>query len=291
MEFVQIRYFLEVARTKHITNSAKNLNITQPALSQAIKRLEKTLGVPLFVSKGRNIMLTEYGLYMQRKLEPLMEELDVLPEKLRFMEKLENETIHINVLAASELVTDAIMEYQKTHEELHFQMLQNEGNELYDLAVISTLENGKEKQEKAWICAEDIFLAVPAEGRFQGKTSVRLKDVADERFIGLRGSGKFGYLCNQFCHDAGFQPNVVFESPTPMAMKNMIGANMGIGFWPEFSWGDVNHDKVRLLKIKEPLCRRNIKISYRVNKTDSRSVVEFYEFLTEYFQRQKKRSE
>ena len=61
MELIQIRYFLEVAETKHMTNSAKNLHISQPALSQAIRRLEESLGVPLFASKGRNIVLTEYG--------------------------------------------------------------------------------------------------------------------------------------------------------------------------------------------------------------------------------------
>lgn len=66
MELAQIRYFLEVARTKHMTNSARNLHITQPALTQAIHRLENDLGVPLFVPKGRNIMLTEYGKYLQK---------------------------------------------------------------------------------------------------------------------------------------------------------------------------------------------------------------------------------
>ncbi len=53
MELTQIRYFLEVADTKHMTNSAKNLHITQPALTQAIRRLEEDLGVPLFAAKGQ----------------------------------------------------------------------------------------------------------------------------------------------------------------------------------------------------------------------------------------------
>lgn len=55
--------FFRGAGTKHMTNSAKNLHISQPGLSQAIYRLEESLGVPLFASKGRNIVLTEYGHY------------------------------------------------------------------------------------------------------------------------------------------------------------------------------------------------------------------------------------
>ena len=40
MELTQLKYFLEVARTEHVTQSAKNLCIVQPALTQAIHKLE-----------------------------------------------------------------------------------------------------------------------------------------------------------------------------------------------------------------------------------------------------------
>ena len=76
MELTQIKYFLEVAESQHITKSAQKLHIAQPALSQSIHRLEKELRVPLFVPKGRNIVLTEYGKYLRQKLEPVMSELD-----------------------------------------------------------------------------------------------------------------------------------------------------------------------------------------------------------------------
>ena len=75
MDFMQIKYFLEVAESQHVTNSAKKLHIAQPALTKSIHKFESELGVPLFTSKGRNIILTEYGKFMKQKLEPLMEKL------------------------------------------------------------------------------------------------------------------------------------------------------------------------------------------------------------------------
>lgn len=63
MELTHLRYFLEVARTEHITQSARNLCIVQPALTIAIHKLENEIGVPLFKSSGRNIKLTEYGAF------------------------------------------------------------------------------------------------------------------------------------------------------------------------------------------------------------------------------------
>ena len=61
MELQQLRYFDEVARTQHVTNSAKKLNVAQPALTQSIRRLERELGVTLFERVGRNVRLTACG--------------------------------------------------------------------------------------------------------------------------------------------------------------------------------------------------------------------------------------
>ncbi len=282
MELMQIRYFLETARTKHMTNSAKNLHITQPALTQAIRRLEKDLGVPLFTAKGRNIVLTEYGRYLQKKLEPLMEQLDAVPEQLKMMVALEGETIHMNVLAASSLVMEATIEYKKGHEDINFQLQQNSESELYDIAVTTKLfYQGTE--ENSFACAEEIYLAVPRNQRYQGRTSVRLEETSEEGFISLLGSREFRYICDRFCQHAGFTPKIIFESDNPSAVKNMIAANMGIGFWPEFTWGSIENENVRLLKIEEPVCQRDIIIHYNRNKTDSRNVTDFYEFLTNFF--------
>lgn len=288
MELTQIRYFLEVAETKHMTNSAKNLHITQPALTQAIHRLEDSLGVPLFTAKGRGIILTEYGQYLQKKLKPLIEQIDQIPERLKMMVKLESDTIHMNVLAASSLVIEAVIEYQKEHEGIHFQLQQNSENELYDVAITTKLFYQGKGERNSFSCTEKIYLAVPDNEKYKDCSSIRLQEVAEEEFISLLGSREFRYICDRFCEHAGFKPNVIFESDNPAAVKNMIAANMGIGFWPEFSWGEIKNEHVRLLEITEPVCQRNIVISYNKNKIDSQNVISFYEFLTDFLEKRKK---
>lgn len=57
----QLKYFIEVAETEHLTHASENMNISQPALSKAIVRLEDELGVNLFDRNGRNIYLSEAG--------------------------------------------------------------------------------------------------------------------------------------------------------------------------------------------------------------------------------------
>ena len=61
MNLTHLKYFIELAETKHYTKAAEHLFITQPSLSHAISQLETELGVPLFEKSGRNTNLTIFG--------------------------------------------------------------------------------------------------------------------------------------------------------------------------------------------------------------------------------------
>lgn len=71
----QLRYFLAVAETQHMTKAAEQLHVTQSTLSQQIRQIEQALGTPLFDRVGRGIRLTEAGQlyrgFAQRALKEL----------------------------------------------------------------------------------------------------------------------------------------------------------------------------------------------------------------------------
>lgn len=292
MELQQLRYFLEVAKNQHVTRTAQQLHISQPSLTQAIHRLEHELGVPLFQQKGRGIVLTEYGKYLQSRLESLLGELDALPEQLRTMAALSHETIHLNVLAASALVSDAVISYRARNNHLSFQLMQSTESELYDIGVDTKLfyQPSEDEGDSCYVCTERIFLAVPANGKYKGRKTIRLEEVCNEGFISLLGSRQLRWICDKFCQHAGFSPRIVFESDNPATVRNMIGVNMGVGFWPEFSWGKIESDHVLLLDIEEPLCQRDIIVSLKRNKGKCEHVEDFFHFLVECFNNASNRS-
>lgn len=285
MELTQIRYFLEVAQTQHMTRSAEKLHISQPSLTQAIHRLEESLGVPLFMSKGRNIVLTEYGKYFQKKVEPIIEALDDLPQQMQIMAKLSTETVHLNVLAASSLVTQAVIDYKNNRKNINFQLMQNNENDIYDIAITSSYVQEQKNavaKDNEFMCEEEIFLAVPNIEKYKNVNSIKLAQVMDEGFVSLVGSKQFSDICNRYCHNIGFKPRIIFSSDNLTAVKNMIKANMGVGFWPEFTWGAIDEEHLKLLKIEDCVFKRNVIISYNLNKVDNRNVIEFFEYLKEY---------
>lgn len=279
MEFLQLKYFVEVARSQHMTSTAQKLHIAQPALSQSIHRLEKELGVKLFVSKGRNIVLTECGKFLQSKVEPIISTLENLPEQLEIISKENYSTIHINVLAASTIMTELIMEYSSTHDNVKFQLVQNSEYDdgICDIEITTKMDYQPVDTATEFECLERIFLAVANNEKYADISSIDLQSVAQENFISLMGSKQFRFICDKYCHRAGITPKIVFESDAPSAVKNMIGANLGIGFWPEYTWGEVANDKVKLLEINEPKCSRSIVV--RCNSPKNKNAVDFFNFV------------
>ena len=69
MEIRQLRYFLDIARTEHLTQSAHNLFVTQSTLSHGLRQLEQELGVDLFDRVGRRLRLSQAGLAFSRPLK------------------------------------------------------------------------------------------------------------------------------------------------------------------------------------------------------------------------------
>ena len=74
MEMFQIRYVLAAARSLNFTKAAAECNVSQPALTKAIKNLEAELGTDLFHREGRRVRLSDFGRSMLPHLQHIFDE-------------------------------------------------------------------------------------------------------------------------------------------------------------------------------------------------------------------------
>lgn len=287
MELMQLKYFCEVAESQHMTRSAEKLHIAQPALSQAIHRLEGELGAKLFVLKGRNIVLTPYGRYLQQKVAPLLATLEQIPEDLAKMAHTDRTTIRMNVQAASALVTRAVIEYQKTHR-VHFELVQSGEDTLCDLSLSTRMPTQREGKKSEFIFDEPILLAVPDYEDFAGRDSLSLAEVREEEFVCLAGTKNFRSICDKYCSKVGFTPKVIFESDSPATVQNLVAAGCGVGFWPQYTWGEFTTTSARLLPISDPDCKRELVLTANAIKPDNTEVERFYAFLVDFMEKLKR---
>jgi molybdate transport repressor ModE-like protein len=89
------KLFYCVVKCGSITQAADKLHISQPAVSQGIKNLEKALGSPVFVRAGKGIRLTTEGEMLYRYVQPAYEEILMGERKFKQMKNLETGEIRI----------------------------------------------------------------------------------------------------------------------------------------------------------------------------------------------------
>lgn len=290
MEILQLKYFYALAQTQHVTKTAEQLHIAQPALTQTIHRLENELEVKLFQPSGRNIVLTEYGKYLVNKVEPILKALDEIPQELQVLAGERQKLLKINVMAASGLVTDTIIQFQKKNTGIRFQIVQNAEMENADITIFTRefFQKPQNSKDRFYIFSEEIFLAVPGKSPFVNREAVSLREMADKKFISLTGAKGLRSICDRFCMHAGFKPDVIFEGDSTSAVKNLIQAGLGVGFWPHYTWEEPGTSEMALIPISEPKCQRDIVIRLHSNSLEHKEAVMYFEYLSEFFDKLKK---
>lgn len=282
MELTQLQYFVAVAESLHMTRTAERLHVAQPALSQAISRLERELGVPLFKRERRQLSLTAYGTYLLERVCVPLSAITRLPLELKELSVREAATVRLNVLAATSLITEAIVAYQKAHKDIHFRLLQNPAETDCDILITTASHVTGKGDASDCVFDERIFLAVSDNGKYGKMQEIDLSCVAQENFICLAGSRQFRGICDRFCLQAGFVPHVGFESDDPASVKKLIAAHAGVGFWPEFSWGRCSDQGVRLLPVRDVDCGRSLVLRKMCNTPGRGAAEAFFAFLCDF---------
>ena len=284
MELQQLRYFIEVVNTGNITKAAKKLSIVQPALSQSIKRLEDELGTELFIRRGRRIHISPIGEVFFREVSPIVTKLNSLPSLMSEIAGTEKKTLRIGLVSASKLMTDVIIKYKEDRPDINFIVSQSPEGEK-DIMVTSRIYREVTPPEDAGriLFGEEMFLAVPLEWADDFEEPVMLKDFANYDFISMDYSKPYKTLCDGFLHDVGIEPIIAYSSDNPASVRDLISAGLGVAFWPQFSWGEIHTDRVKLLHIKEPVCRRTISISMSPGAGKEEAAADFFSFIKRYF--------
>lgn len=98
MNLNHLFYFNVLAETENYTEAAHQLMISQPSLSYAMKKLEDDLEFPLFEKKGRNVLLTAYGMELYQTTEVSLGSLTQTIDSIQKQYRNENDTITVGIV-------------------------------------------------------------------------------------------------------------------------------------------------------------------------------------------------
>lgn len=289
MNLLQLKYFQTVARMEHMTKAAEELKVSQPSLSNSIARLEKKLGVSLFIREGRQIRLSTFGKTFLQRVDRIFLELEEGVREINEMAGLERGAVSFAITMPSILpfiLKDFLAIYpdvrmiQKqalTADEIKKQLKQGKID-----VCISSIPVHDEDIEWLHLCEEEIFLTVPTCHPLAGREHIHLKEVAEERFIRITSEYGLRETTDEYCRAAGFEPTVSFQLADIAAIQNLVELDFGVSFTPELVSLFKKLDTVQL-HIDQPVCKRSIGLAWHKSKFRSEAVEQFIQFLTDFF--------
>lgn len=284
----QLRYFKELAKTQHLTQTAERLYITQTTLSNTIINLEKQLGVKLFDRVGRNLQLNEVGkLYLRYVSEALM----VLDNGLTAVNDYK-ESVQQAVSVAmtnSNVWSDLIRGF---HTRYHSYSIRQVGcdkaqfrNKLMDQEIDFVIAGESDFSlaglEHNVIRVEQIYLCVPTGHRFDGAQGIYLKDAKEESFVNLPESNSFRGFCDDLFKKAGIAYNAALECDYVMREK-LVAAGFGVAITTNASRRqNMNAAGIAYIPVLDAFAKRPIAIIWNPRHYLSRAAVDFRDYVME----------
>ncbi|MBU3827812.1 MAG: LysR family transcriptional regulator [Candidatus Lactobacillus pullistercoris] len=148
-----LRYFLQLIDTMNYTQAAQILGITQPALTQQIKKLEHAIGAPLFGQMGKKLYLTEAGKEMQTAAVELLDTINSVVDNIQEFTQADKGNIAIGVLGSldTDLFRQFLIAFNQKYPKINIQIAaynredlwRNLDNNSIDLAIMNLPDNTK----------------------------------------------------------------------------------------------------------------------------------------------------
>jgi DNA-binding transcriptional LysR family regulator len=235
-------YLRTVARLGSISRAAGELRISQPALSRAIARLERDLGVQLFARTGRSIVLSRYGAAFLRRAEPALEEIEAAQREIADLATADSASVSLGFLRTlgAALAPQLVRLFRTGHPGVHFTFAQNNGVALEELLLTGgislALTVGPPADPKLrWepVTTQRLVLIVPAEHRLARRKSVKLAELREEAFLTFKPGHAVRDFTDALCRDVGFAPNIAFEADESNSIRGFVSAGFGIALVPQ----------------------------------------------------------
>lgn len=209
IETYLLEQLLAFAKYGTLSEAAKQLNLSQSALSRSMQKLEQVIGVELFVRKKNSIALNDNGILAAQYAEKILALTDEAIEKIRAFDR-KNRTIFIGSCAPvpmHEIIFLLTQDFPDVsiHSELKDDQYLIDGlqNDSFNLVILH--ERPTDEKLFCLKCGgEKLFLAVPHEHRFAQKDGIFLEELNGEKILLYSKIGFWYNLCLQKAPNAKF---------------------------------------------------------------------------------------
>jgi DNA-binding transcriptional LysR family regulator len=289
MHVEDLRWFVVLADTEHLTDAAAVLGTSQPTLSRSLRRVEAAFGARLFEREHRGLQLNPAGRLVLEAARASIAAVDTAKSHIDAQQDPESGTVRLAFLhsVATGLVPDLLKSFRTTAPRVRFALREEPSHD-----IVRDLESGEaelgitgsrpDADTFGWHLLERqrLCLYVPPDHPLAGRKRVRLAEAAAEPFIGLRPGFGFRRVSDELCHAAGFAPAIAFESTDLSTIDRLVGAGLGVAVLPAGAvrGSDSGATPVPLAGVR---ARRDIGLTWRLGRELSPAASRFRAFVAQ----------
>lgn len=257
MDIKQVRSFLVVADTLNFTRAARQLHLSQPALSTQIKALEDHLGAALFMRNRSMVRLTPAGQGFLPDAQGLLDRIREIERRVASLAAGDLGELRLGFVASAtlEIVPAIVLTFRKRYPRVSLELrnLQTVGQ--VEALRAGSLDAGFVRMplpEKGFsvtrIHSEPFAIVLAKDHPLAQEKVLSVGHLARESFVcyGRRWAPDFFEAWTGICRNAGFMPEVIQETGDMHTALALVAAGLGVGIMPE----GLTRNYSRVLRIK-----------------------------------------
>jgi DNA-binding transcriptional LysR family regulator len=235
--FRQIDAFKTVVQTGTVTETARMLGISQPAVSRLISDFETEVGFQLFMRSGRNLKATPEALLLVEEVRRALSGLEQIKITASAIKRFKHAQLRListpafSTLIAPQLIrkfaerrpeTMVSLEIQSTDVAVEWMVSQN-----FDFGIApSTLVNPS--TQSLPLTQTQSVCVFPKGHRLARKKSIGVADLEGESFISYLPDSQVRFEVDELCRKAGVNRTMQYEARTTDAICRLVAEGLGV---------------------------------------------------------------
>jgi DNA-binding transcriptional LysR family regulator len=287
----QLRYFVTVAEELHFHRAAQRLNMSQPALSQRIKEMERELEVELFERIGHRVQLTDAGRMMLNPAKETLAQADGFRETAQRAARGESGQIKLAVTIASlffRSIQNGVRDFQKDYPGVSLDIVQMTSGQALEALRRRKLDMCLMRPFSAplpldcigtTIARDRLMLVLPVGHPQAHAKQIPLSAVVDEKFVSLSCKSLADQIATLW-DKAALHPSIGQQAQNGPVLMALVAADLGIAILPS-SLQAVRLDNVvwKKIEIDDQWTETSLNLVYHKDTLNQRLPATFIESL------------
>ena len=239
MKIIQLEYFCAVCRYHSITQAAQKLYVTQPAISNAIRELEKEFSINLFTRSKNHMYLTKEGEIFYQKTSRLLDTINQTSSELYDLgRQVTPIRIGIPPLLSTVFFPDMLIAFQKEYPSIPVELYEYGSiraanlvlEETLDLALVNMNFYEIDKLNSHQLLSDRIVFCVSPEHHLAKEKTISIEMLKEEKLIMYNTDSVLNTTLYSRFEGIGAKPNVIMHASQLYTIQNFIQNNLGGAF-------------------------------------------------------------